>query len=268
MRREGKTIGFVPTMGYLHEGHLSLIRKARKENDYVVISIFVNPAQFGPREDFTKYPRNFLRDKKLARSCGVDSIFYPSAKAMYPQGYKTSVLVEDLSNVLCGARRPGHFRGVTTVVLKLFNIVGPDAAYFGRKDAQQAIIIKKMVEDLNLPVKIKVLPIVREKDGLAMSSRNTYLSKQERENATILYNSLQTAVGMIKSGDKDPRKITAAVRKMIKAKRGARIDYIKIVDFDTLKEVKKIKARSLIAVAVFIGKTRLIDNIIISSLGS
>ncbi len=262
--QQNKTIAFVPTMGYLHEGHLSLMRKARSENDYLVVSIFVNPAQFGPKEDLKRYPRNFTRDKRLARLCGTDIIFYPRACDMYPDGYKTYVNVEGLSNVLCGVSRPGHFRGVATVVLKLFNVVGPDIAYFGRKDAQQAIIIKKMVSDLNLSVKIKVLPIVREKDGLAMSSRNRYLGRGQRENAIILYKSLQTAVGMVKSKNKSPREITALVRRMIKSKGATRIDYVKIVDINSLEEVKKIKGRLLIAVAVFFGKTRLIDNVIVA----
>lgn len=263
MRREGKTVGFVPTMGYLHEGHLSLMRRARKENDALVISIFVNPTQFGPQEDFKRYPRDFAGDKKLSRDCGVDVIFYPRAKDMYPQGYKTYTEVERLSNALCGASRPGHFRGVTTVVLKLFNIVGPDTAYFGRKDTQQAIIIKKMARDLNLHIKIKTLPIVRERDGLAMSSRNTYLKEQQRKEAVILFNSLQTAVGMIESGCRHPREIIAQMQKMIKSRPSSRIDYIKVVDINGLKDVEKIKGRILIAVAVFFGKIRLIDNIIV-----
>ncbi len=261
MRRQGKTIGFVPTMGYLHEGHLSLMRKAGAENDYLVISIFVNPAQFGPEEDFKRYPRDFARDKRLSKSCGVDIIFYPGAEDIFSQGHKSYVDVEDLSKVLCGASRPGHFRGVTTVVLKLFNIVQPNVAYFGQKDVQQAITIKRMVEDLNLPLKINTQPTVREKDGLALSSRNAYLNKQQRKDAKILYKSLQTAVGMIKLGNKDSRKIIAQMRKMIKSKRTARIDYIKIVDVVTLGELKKIKDRLLICLAVFFGKTRLIDNV-------
>ena len=265
MRKKGKTIGFVPTMGYLHEGHLSLMRKARAENDYLVISIFVNPTQFGPKEDFKRYPRNFARDKRLSNLCGVDVIFYPRAQDMYPEGYKTYVNVEDLSNVLCGASRPGHFRGVTTVVIKLLNIVQPDAAYFGQKDAQQAIIIKRMAEDLDLDVKIKTHPTIRKNDGLAISSRNTFLSRKQRKDAIILFKSLQTAVGMIKSGYNSPRKIAAKMRKMIKSKRGVRIDYIKMVDAQSLTEVKKIKGRLLIAVAVFFGKTRLIDNVIINA---
>ena len=265
MRQKGKTIGFVPTMGYLHEGHLSLMRRARKENDYLVISIFINPTQFGPREDFKRYPRDFVRDKKLSKLCGADIIFYPRAKDMYPEKYKTYANVEDLSAVLCGVSRQRHFRGVTTVVLKLFNIVQPDRAYFGQKDAQQAIIIKRMVKDLNLPVKISTLPIIREKDGLALSSRNTYLGRKQRKDAIILFKSLQTAVGMIKSGYKAPREIVSKMRKMIKSKPGTRIDYIKIVNIDGLKEVKKVKGTLLICLAVSFGKTRLIDNAIVHS---
>lgn len=263
MRQKNRTIGFVPTMGYLHEGHLSLMRKARKENDYLVISIFVNPIQFGPEEDFKEYPRDFLRDKKLAADCGVDVIFYPKGKDMYLKEHKTYVNVEGLSGVLCGASRPGHFRGVTTVVLKLFNIVQPDTAYFGQKDAQQAIIIKRMVKDLNIPVKIKVQPIIREKDGLALSSRNIYLNEQQRADAAIIYKSLQTALKMIKSGCKDPWKIVTEIEKMIGSKPDARLDYIKVVEVESLKEVKEIKGHLLIAIAVFFGKTRLIDNVTI-----
>lgn len=263
MRRKGKTIGFVPTMGYLHQGHLNLMRKARRENDYSVISIFVNPTQFAPQEDLKRYPRNLSRDKKLSKLCGVDIIFYPGLKDIYPDGYKTYVEVEELSEVLCGSSRPGHFRGVTTIVTKLFNIVQPDTAYFGQKDAQQAIIIKRMAKDLNFPFKIKVSTIVREKNGLALSSRNTYLNKEQRKNAAILYKALQIAVGMIKSGNRDPREIVAKMRKTIKSTPGARIDYIKIVDLSTLKEVKRIKTRVLIAICIFFGKVRLIDNAIV-----
>ena len=265
MRRKGKSIGFVPTMGYLHQGHLSLMHRARREDDSLVISIFVNPTQFGPKEDFKHYPRDLARDRKLSKLCGVDVIFCPRAKDMYPSGCKTYVNVEDLSSVLCGKSQPGHFRGVTTVVLKLFNIIQPDKAYFGQKDAQQAIIIKQMVKDLNLPVKIKTLPIVREKDGLAMSSRNAYLNSRQRSDAIILFKSLQNAVGMIKSGYKAPREIVAKMRKMINAKRRVRIDYIKIVNIRDLTEVKVIKGHLLIVLAVFFGKTRLIDNIIIKA---
>lgn len=263
VRRAGKTIGFVPTMGYLHQGHLSLMRRARDRSDYLVVSIFVNPTQFGPREDFEQYPRDLIRDKRFSRACGVDVIFYPSIEQMYTQGHKTYVSVEELSNTLCGSSRPSHFRGVSTVVLKLFNIVQPDIAYFGQKDAQQLIIIKRMVDDLNLPVKIEALPIVREADGLALSSRNVYLNQRQRKDAPILYKSLQSAVGMIQSGCRDPREIIARMRKMIKSKQTARIDYVQIVNLGDLAELKRIKGKPLIAIAVFFGKTRLIDNVIV-----
>ena len=259
----GKTIGFVPTMGYLHQGHLSLIRKARKENDIVVVSIFVNPIQFGPKEDFKKYPRDLKRDMNLAKQVGTDVIFYPDAKDMYPEGFKTYVNVEELSEKLCGKFRPGHFKGVATVVTKLFNIVCPDIAYFGQKDAQQAIIIKRMVKDLNIPVKIKVLPIVREKDGLAMSSRNTYLNEKERKDALVLYQALNLAKDLIKSGITDSGKIIDRLRRFIKKKKNAKIDYISVVDTDNLNPVKKVSKKCLIALAVWIGRTRLIDNIIV-----
>ncbi|MBN3038955.1 MAG: pantoate--beta-alanine ligase [Candidatus Omnitrophica bacterium] len=265
VRKKGETIGFVPTMGYLHQGHLSLMRRAKKENDRLVVSIFVNPTQFGPGEDFKRYPRNFKRDQRLSRACGADVIFHPQAKKMYPPDFKTYVEVGKLGERLCGRSRPGHFRGVTTIVNKLFNIVQPDTAYFGQKDAQQAIIISRMAQDLNLPLKIKVLPIVREKDGLAMSSRNTYLSADARKNAIILYKSLQTAVGMIQSGYNSPREIIFKMREMINSKPGAKIDYIKIVDARTLKEVKRLEGRLLIAVAVYFNKTRLIDNKVVQS---
>ncbi|MFH1045675.1 MAG: pantoate--beta-alanine ligase [Candidatus Omnitrophota bacterium] len=260
-RRQGETIGFVPTMGCLHDGHLSLMRAARRENDYLVVSVFVNPLQFGPSEDFKKYPRDFNRDKKLLCKAKADIVFLPQAKAMYPHKAKSLVNVEGLSEVLCGVTRPGHFRGVATVVLKLFNIVEPRRAYFGQKDAQQALIIRQMVKDLNLPLEIKVLPIVRESDGLAMSSRNRYLSTGERAEAIILYKSLQSAVGMIESGNKSPREIAQTINKMIKSQRSARIEYVKIVDAQTLEKVTVIKGKVLIALAVFIGATRLIDNV-------
>ena len=263
LKREGKRIGFVPTMGYLHEGHLSLIRKARGENDIVVISIFVNPTQFGPREDYRRYPRDLKRDLRLAREEGVDIVFYPSVEEMYPTKYRTYVEVEELSNVLCGKSRPGHFRGVTTVCAKLFNIVLPDVAYFGQKDAQQAIIIKRMVRDLNFPLKIKVLPIVREKDGLALSSRNVYLSSEERKEATVLYRSLKIAEQMVKEGVKDSRKIKRRVRSMISRKETAKIDYVEIVSLEDLEPVTVIDKPALLALAVWFGKARLIDNTIL-----
>jgi len=262
MHLKGKRIGFVPTMGYLHAGHLSLIKKAREENDVVVVSIFVNPLQFGPKEDFKMYPRNLKRDIDLAQNAGTDVIFYPSTQQMYRKDFKTYVLVSDLSERLCGKFRPGHFKGVTTVVNKLFNVVQPDVAYFGRKDAQQAIIIKKMVQDLNLPLKIKVMPIVREKDGLAMSSRNVYLNPQQRKNASIIYTALKEAEKLVKEQVRDSLRISSEVKKII-APKVDRIDYIEIVDLKNLLPVKIIKEPVLLAVAVWLGKCRLIDNTIL-----
>lgn len=264
MRLRHKTIGFVPTMGALHQGHLSLIRQACRDNDKVVVSIFVNPIQFGPQDDFKKYPRDLRRDARLCKEEGVDIIFYPATEDMYPCGYKTYMEVEDLSDVLCGKFRPGHFRGVTTVVLKLFNMVNPDIAYFGQKDAQQAIIIKKMACDLNLGVKIKVMPTVREKDGLALSSRNVYLSPQERQEAVILFQALNLAKALSKQGNRDSLAIIRKMRRLIETKKSARVQYIAIVGSEDLKPVEKIRERVLIALAVWIGKTHLIDNIIIN----
>ncbi len=262
LKIDGKTIGFVPTMGYLHEGHLSLMREARSRTDVVVISIFVNPIQFGPTEDFDKYPRDFIRDELLARDAGVDIIFYPKTKDMYPEGFATYVDVERLTGRLCGAFRPGHFRGVTTVVAKLFGIVKPDSAYFGQKDAQQAIVIRRMVEDLNMGLDIVICPIVREKDGLAMSSRNTYLSEPERRDAVVLYQSLQKAEEFIRGGQRDTRKIVNAMQELISQKKSARIEYISIVDTKELNPLETLSGEALVALAVYIGKARLIDNII------
>ncbi len=250
-------------MGYFHEGHLSLIRRAVKECDIVVISIFVNPTQFAPGEDYLRYPRDSRRDLHLAEKEGVDIVFAPSAKSMYPDGYQTYVNVEKMSKVLCGISKPSHFRGVVSVVAKLFNIIEPDIAYFGGKDAQQAIIIDRMVKDLNMNVKLKVLPIIREKDGLAMSSRNTYLNKMDRKNATILYKSLKGAKRLINSGIRDTNRIIHTMRNMIKSIPHACIDYISVVDAKDLKPVKRLKGKILIALAVYFGKTRLIDNIIV-----
>lgn len=261
-RLKTQTIGFIPTMGALHEGHLSLIRRARKENDIVIVSIFVNPMQFGPNEDFKKYPRDLYLDARLCRKEGVDIIFYPEVKDMYPLNYKTYVSVSELSEVLCGKFRTGHFKGVATVVTKLFNIVNPDVAYFGQKDAQQVIIIKKIVNDLNIPIKIKVVPTVREKDGLAMSSRNAYLSKDERKDATVLYQALVLARDLVRQKNTNSLDITRKIRQLINKKKSARIQYISIVEPKDLKPVDKIKGKALIALAVWIGKTRLIDNII------
>jgi pantoate--beta-alanine ligase len=256
----GKSIGFVPTMGALHEGHLSLIRRARRENDIAVVSIFVNPTQFAPQEDLKKYPRDLKRDARLCSREGVDCIFYPAAGQMYPAGYRTYVTVEKLSDVLCGKSRPGHFKGVATVVTKLFNIVNPDSAYFGQKDAQQAIIIKRMASDLNMPVEIKVMPTLRAKDGLALSSRNVYLSKQERKDALVLSGALKAALNLVKAGAREPAKVIKKMQQLILAKKTAKIDYISLVDLDRLEPVKRISAGCLLALAVRIGKTRLIDN--------
>ncbi len=262
-RRKKKSIGFVPTMGYLHEGHLSLVRQSVKDNDLTVVSIFVNPTQFGPGEDFERYPRDIERDKRLLEKEKVDYLFFPTNEEMYPTGFKTFVEVSELGKKLCGKSRPGHFRGVTTVVLKLFNIVQPDKAYFGQKDAQQAIIIKRMVKDLNADVEIVVMPIVREDDGLAMSSRNVYLNEEERKNATVLYKSLKEAERMIKEGERDAEKVINRMREIVMSYPKAVIDYIEIVDTEELNPVNPIKGKVLIALAVYIGKARLIDNTIL-----
>ncbi|MDP2923282.1 MAG: pantoate--beta-alanine ligase [Candidatus Omnitrophota bacterium] len=267
-RRNNQTIGFVPTMGALHQGHLSLIRRARRENALVVVSIFVNPAQFSPQEDFKKYPRNFKRDIRMCKSEGVDIIFYPDKKEMYPDNYRTYVMVEGLSDVLCGKFRPGHFKGVATVVIKLFNIVHPDIAYFGQKDAQQAIIIKKMVEDLNLPLKIKVMPTLREKDGMALSSRNAYLKPNERRDALVLERALNLAKDLVGQGKRNSSQIIRKMRQLIEQKKSAKVQYISIVDLENLKPVAKIKEKALIALAVSIGRTRLVDNIIVRPLNA
>jgi len=260
---KGKAIGFVPTMGALHEGHLSLIRRARRENDVVIVSIFVNPIQFGPKEDYRHYPRSLVYDSRLCKKEGADIVFFPDYLRMYPDNYKTYVEVCDFSDLLCGKFRPGHFKGVATVVTKLFNIIGPDIAYLGQKDAQQAIIIKKMAEDLNMPVKIKVMPIVREKDGLAMSSRNMYLNKDERIDAKVLYRALTLARALIRQGSVDSKGIINKMKELINKKKSARIQYISIVGLDDLRPVHKITDKVLVALSVWIGKTRLIDNVMV-----
>ena len=263
LKIKGKSIGFVPTLGALHQGHLSLIRQAAAENDIVVVSIFVNPIQFGPKENYRRYPRNLRLDARLCRREGADVIFFPDAQQMYTGNYKTYVIVQDLSDVLCGKFRPGHFKGVATVVTKLFNIVAPDIAYFGQKDAQQAIIIKKVVEDLNIPVRIKVMPTVREEDGLAMSSRNAYLNKEERRDAAVLYQALILAKNLIKQGSVDSSGIIRKMRRLINKKKSACIQYISVVKHKDLQPMDKIRGKVLIALSVWIGKTRLIDNIVI-----
>lgn len=260
-REKGKIIGFVPTMGYFHEGHLSLMRRARSECGFVVVSIFVNPIQFCPGEDYYEYPRDEERDKALAGREGVDVVFIPSVEEMYPPGYATYVEVEGWSNILCGQFRPGHFRGVTTVVLKLFNIVAPHKAYFGEKDYQQFRIIEKMTRDLNLDIEIVPCPIVREEDGLAMSSRNVYLSPEERKSATVLYRSLSLAQELVRKGEKNSAVIKAEVERTIKAEPLVKsIDYIAIVDPYTLQDVEEVEKEARLLLAVRIGKTRLLDN--------
>jgi len=263
LRRQGKLIGFVPTMGSLHEGHLSLVDISNKYADITVASVFVNQNQFGPGEDFRKYPRNLQRDKRLLKRRGCSIVFTPNALNMYDRHFKSEVYVRDLSRLLCGATRKTHFKGVTTVVAKLLNIVRPHIAVFGQKDAQQAIIIRRMVYDLNFDTKILVGPIVREADGLAMSSRNVYLSNFERKKAKVIYQSLQLAEQMIREGEKEAEKILTEMRSLIGKKKGARIDYVKMVDTMKLKSVKRIKGEVLIAVACYFGKTRLIDNVIV-----
>lgn len=260
-RRAGKTIGFVPTMGYLHAGHLSLMTAAKAENDLAIASIFVNPTQFGPNEDFATYPRDLERDANLAESVGIDIIFAPEVEEMYQPDALTYVEVSNLDQNLCGARRPGHFRGVCTVVTKLFNIVQPDRAYFGQKDAQQVIIIKKMVTDLDQPVEVITMPTVREADGLAMSSRNKYLNPAERQAALVLSKSLQQAQELLNSGETNAATIRQTMTEMITAEPLARIDYISIVSTRTVTDIEQIAGPTLIALAVFIGKTRLIDNL-------
>jgi pantoate--beta-alanine ligase len=261
LKRKGRTIGFVPTMGALHEGHLSLVRQSRKDNRTAVVSIFVNPIQFSPKEDLKIYPRPFKKDLSLLRKEKVDFVFYPPADKMYPENFQTSIEVKNLSNALCGVSRPGHFRGVATVVAKLFNIVQPDVAYFGQKDAQQTVVIRRMVEDLNMPLKIKVLPTVREHDGLALSSRNVYLKPKERQDSLVLYKALGLAGELIRNGQKNALCIIARMKALIKTRKSAKIGYIAIVDSRTLKPVKTINDNCLIALAVRFGKTRLIDNL-------
>jgi len=263
-KKRKSSIGFVPTMGFLHEGHLSLIKKAGKDTDFVVVSIFVNPIQFGPKEDLKKYPRDLKKDLALCEEEGVDIVFAPDVKGIYVNGFSTYVDVRGLTDGLCGAKRPGHFKGVTTVCMKLFNIIKPDIAYFGQKDLQQAFVIKKMVEDLNMPLKIKVMPIVREKDGLAMSSRNTYLNPRERKEALSIYKSLRLAKDLYKEGERDSKKISRKMREVILKEKDTKIDYVSIVDLEKLKAVNSISKKALVAVAVKIGKTRLIDNIILN----
>lgn len=261
-RREGKKIGFVPTMGFLHEGHMSLVRLARREADVVVLSIFVNPLQFGPHEDFNRYPRDFARDSELCRRNGVDIIFNPSVQDMYPADKTVFIGEDDLSKRLCGARRPGHFRGVLTVVAKLFNLVLPDVVVFGQKDAQQAILVQRMIRELNFPVRMIIAPIIRESDGLAMSSRNAYLNPDERRAAICLSAALKSARRRYRSGERDCQALKSVMLDLIAGEKSAVIDYIEIMQTQDLKPVNKINDGDvLIALAVRIGRTRLIDNL-------
>lgn len=255
--------GLVPTMGYLHEGHLALIRRARTENELVVVSIFVNPTQFGPAEDFSRYPRDLPRDLALCREAGVDLVFAPEPPAMYPEGFQTYVEVVELAQGLCGASRPGHFRGVATVVAKLFHLIQPDRAYFGEKDAQQLRVIRRMVRDLNMPVEIVSVPTVREPDGLAMSSRNVYLSAEERRAATVLSRALYLARDLVAAGERDAAVIGRRMRDLLDAEPLARVDYLAVVDDESLAPVLRIERPTLVALAVFFGRTRLIDNMLL-----
>lgn len=263
LRAEGKTIGLVPTMGFFHEGHLSLMRRSVAENDVTITTLFVNPTQFGANEDLDAYPANLERDLEMAGSVDVDILFTPTNREMYPDGYKTYIRVEDWSDKLCGVTRPIHFRGVTTVCCKLFNVCRPNRAYFGQKDAQQLLIIKKMTRDLNMDLEIVPMPTFREPDGLAMSSRNVYLTPEERQDAVLLSRGLNRAREMFEGGDDDAEKLKAAVRETLESSPRIRVDYVEAVDTETLEPADRIRSGgALLAVAAFLGKARLIDNII------
>lgn len=266
-RKEGAKIGFVPTMGYLHEGHLALVRKARELSDLVVVSIFVNPTQFGPGEDFERYPQDMERDVRLLTECGVDVVFAPRAHDIYPQGYLTYVEVKELTQPLCGRSRPVHFQGVTTVVNKLFNIVKPHLAVFGEKDFQQLVVIRRMVVDLNMDIEIVGYPIVREADGIAMSSRNTYLSPEERQTALRLNRSLDEARRLVEEGERRGEVILARVREYLETGGGLRIDYAEFRHPDTLQEVSLLEGSTLLALAAYVGKARLLDNCLLTPPG-
>jgi len=264
--RKEKTIGFVPTMGYLHEGHLSLVRHSKKENDITVVSIFVNPTQFGPNEDYNSYPRNLNRDASLLEKEDVDYVFIPEIEQMYPKDYSTYINEEKLSRHLCGRSRPGHFRGVCTVVTKLFNIVKPNRAYFGQKDAQQFRVIRRMVRDLNMDVEVIECPIVREPDGLAMSSRNIYLSTEERNQALALNRSLKIAENLYRSGEKNTERMKEKIVQYLSSFDKIKIDYVEIVSEETLEPVEKIEGKVIVAIAAWVGKARLIDNTILGEI--
>lgn len=263
LRREGRTIGFVPTMGFLHNGHLSLMRRAKDECDVVVVSIFVNPTQFGPAEDFNRYPRDAEGDRIKCESSGVDILFLPTQQDMYPEKTVTFVSVEGISEILEGAVRPGHFRGVATVVAKFFNMVKPHKAYFGQKDYQQCMVIKRMVKDLNMDVEVVVLPTIREAGGLAMSSRNSYLSGEERRTAAMLHRALAAAEALFQSGTREPELLRSSMRAMIQSEQGITIDYCEVADHETLTPLTAAQAGMVLLVAVRLGRTRLIDNLLL-----
>ncbi|WP_316569810.1 pantoate--beta-alanine ligase [Neobacillus sp. YIM B06451] len=264
-KRNGRTVGFVPTMGYLHDGHLSLIKKARAENDIVVVSIFVNPLQFGPSEDYDSYPRDLRHDTSLAREAGADYLFAPSVQEMYAAAPSVSATVKDRTDVLCGKSRPGHFDGVATVVTKLFNIVLPERAYFGQKDAQQVAVVDGLIKDFNFPIKLVPVETVREDDGLAKSSRNIFLTPEERQEATALYKSLQAAREAIGNGQKNPETIIELMKTIIDTQTSGKIDYIEIYSYPELKPVDTLKGRIIIALAVRFSGARLIDNMIFNA---
>ena len=266
MSKAGKSIGLVPTMGALHEGHLTLMREARKSCEVVIASVFVNPTQFGPNEDYEAYPRRFEEDCAKLETVGIDAVFHPEPEVMYPQDYMTYVNVEgDITGKLCGARRPGHFRGVATVLTKLFNLSRATDAFFGQKDAQQVVVVRRFVEDLNIPVNIHMVPIVREESGLARSSRNMYLSVEEKEAALVLSRSLKKAEEAFAKGEKSVEALKALVREEIDGEKMAEIDYVELYSFPGLKEIAEVSQPSLLAIAVKIGKTRLIDNVILGA---
>jgi len=263
----GHSIGFVPTMGYLHEGHATLLGAARTENEVVVLSIFVNPTQFGPNEDFDTYPRDFERDERVAKEANVDYLFYPSVEEMYKSSRSVAITVTDRVDVLCGQKRPGHFDGVATVLTKLFHIVTPDRAYFGKKDAQQVAVVDGLIEDFNFPVELRAVDTVREADGLAKSSRNVYLTDKEREEAPVLFKSLQTALQLLEGGEKQVEIIKGTIRKEIEQHTSGKVDYIEVYTYPELKPIKNAAGKIIIALAVQFSKARLIDNVIVDVQG-
>ncbi|GAB1772163.1 pantoate--beta-alanine ligase [Priestia aryabhattai] len=263
----GRSIGFVPTMGYLHEGHATLLGAARTENEVVALSIFVNPTQFGPNEDFDTYPRDFERDERVAKEANVDYLFYPSVEEMYKSSRSVAITVKDRVDVLCGQKRPGHFDGVATVLTKLFHIVIPDRAYFGKKDAQQVAVVDGLIEDFNFPVELRAVDTVREADGLAKSSRNVYLTDKEREEAPVLFKSLQSALQLLEGGEKQVEIIKGTIRKEIEQHTSGKVDYIEVYTYPELKQIKKAAGKIIIALAVQFSKARLIDNVIVDVQG-